>query len=185
LLSSNEAKTLVQRWLDEVVIGLQLCPFAAPVVKAEQLRYAVSPATNFDDALRESLAEASLLINTPRQEVATTLIVFTQIFASFEEFLEGADTLDELLLECGASAFVQLASFHPLYQFDSESKESLSHYTNRAPLPIFHLLRVEDVSDAIVSHPDTLQIPKNNMKRLEELGREEIIARWKRFGGNE
>lgn len=178
----EETKALIQLWLEEGIIGLQLCPFAAPVVKAGQLRYAFCAAEGFDEALREALAEVSLLLNAPREEVATTLLIFTAAFASFEEFLEASDTLDEMLLDSGAARFLQLATFHPLYQFDGESKEDISHYTNRAPLPIFHLLRVEDVSAAIDAFPDTLQIPKNNIKRLEALGREEVLARWRRFG---
>jgi uncharacterized protein len=179
---SDEPRALIQQWLEEGIIGLQLCPFAAPVVKASQVRYAFSALTGFDEALRAALVEVSFLLEAPRSEVATTLLIFTEAFVSFEEFVEATDTLDEMLLDSGAANFVQLATFHPLYQFESEPKESISHYTNRAPFPIFHLLRVEDVSEAIDSFPDTLQIPKNNCRRLEALGREEVISRWRRFG---
>jgi uncharacterized protein len=182
VLSSEEPKALIQLWLEQAIIGLQLCPFAAPVVKAGRLRYASSAVTGFDEALREALAEVSLLLETPREEVSTTLLIFTEAFTSFEDFVEATDTLDEMLLASGAASFLQLATFHPLYQFEGEPRESISHYTNRAPFPIFHLLRVEEVSEAIDSFPDTLQIPKNNIKRLEALGREEVLSRWRRLG---
>ena len=178
----EEPQTLIQRWLEEGIIGLQLCPFAAPVVRSGRLRVAFCAEVGFDEALREALAEVSRLLEAPRQEVATTLLVFTAAFAAFEEFLEATDALDEMLLRSGAARLLQLATFHPLYQFDGESKEDISHYTNRAPFPIFHLLRVEEVSAAIDSFPDTLQIPKGNIKRLEALGRSEVLARWARFG---
>jgi hypothetical protein len=177
----EEARTLTTQWLDEIVVGLSLCPFAAPVLKAKQLRLVICEANDFDSAIREALAEISNLLESNPQELSTTLIVFTNALSTFEEFLEASDTLDELLLESNAAQLFQLATFHPLYQFDGEPKDSLSHYTNRSPLPMFHLLRVEEVSHAIEAYPDTLEIPKKNIERLVRLGREEVLSRWKKF----
>jgi hypothetical protein len=177
----EEAKNLTTQWLEELVIGMSLCPFAAPVVKAKQLRIHVSEVNDFDSAIRETLSEVSLLLNADPQEIATTLIVFTRALSLFDEFMEASDTLDELLLESKAAQIFQVATFHPQYQFANEPPESLSHYTNRAPLPIFHLLRVDDVSRAIDTHPDTLDIPRRNIEKLMQLGQEKVISTWKKF----
>ncbi len=160
-----------QRWLERVVIGLNLCPFAKAVVAKQQVRYVLSDATT-REALLEVLGEELLhLRDTSAQEVDTTLIVHPQMlgdFLDYNDFLEDADALVEQLDLVGV---LQVASFHPHYQFAGTSPDDLGNYTNRAPWPTLHLLREDSVARAVEAFPDPDAIVERNITTLEKLGR--------------
>lgn len=178
---SNTIQATVRRWLEEAVIGLNLCPFASSVYHTGKVKLLTSEAGTAEEAVRETLAEVISLLDTPAQEVSTVLVVFPGALANFEEFLDAAATIEDLLVQAGAEGVLQLATFHPDYLFEGEPKDALSHYTNRAPFPIFHLLREDEVSEAVDTHPDVEGIPAKNIAKLEELGREKLLALWKHF----
>jgi hypothetical protein len=171
----------VQRWLDEAVIGLQLCPFAQPVRSAGRIRFAVSEARDGEVAVRDTLAEAVQLLDTPAEEVATTLVIVPHALQDFHAFLDALEMLQALLAEGGADGVLQVATFHPDYLFAGEEPEAVSHFTNRAPHPIFHLLREADVEEAVAHHSDAAGIPAENMARLEAMGRTEVLQKWQEF----
>ena len=173
----------VQRWLQEVVVGLGLCPFAGPVLDAGLIRTMISEAQDGPGAVKDALTEAVRLLETPESEIATTLVVVPHALADFETFLDATETLVVALSEGGADGLLQVATFHPDYRFAGEAEDALSHYTNRAPFPIFHLLRESQVSEAVASHPDPEGIPARNIACLEALGPEGVAALWARIEG--
>jgi hypothetical protein len=168
----------IRRWLDDFVVGLNLCPFARPLLGAPNLRIAVCEETSPSALLRAVLLELDSLQCSTEQEVATTLLVFPRALQDFNDYLLFLDEAQDLLVESGLEGLVQLASFHPQYQFAGETPDAASHYSNRAPYPMFHLLREDMVSRALEDFPDPEQIPDRNIDTLNGIGAEELERRW-------
>ncbi|NND90439.1 MAG: DUF1415 domain-containing protein [Granulosicoccus sp.] len=159
---------LIGHWLDSMVIGLNLCPFAGSVRRRGLLRIVLASSDRTEQCLQELADEAHRL--TVADEDATTLFVLPHGFADFDDYLDLLAVGEALLAELGYTGILQLASFHPRYQFDGTGIDELSNWTNRAPLPILHLLREDSVARAVEGHPDPQGIPGRNIQRLEELG---------------
>ena len=177
-------RAAIAGWIDEVVVGLRLCPFAAQPWRAGQVRIAVSAASTPEDAVHHALDEAMALIESDPDEVATTLVAFPAALADFETFLDAEETLAHILEQAGCSGILQVASFHPDYVFADSEANDVGNWTNRAPLPILHLLREAQVSEAVDQHPDPDGIPADNVRRLREiveLDADALTRLWKRF----
>lgn len=157
-------------WLERAVIGLNLCPFAKAVVVKDQVRFVLSDATT-RESLLETLGEELLrLRDTPATQIDTTLIVHPQVlgdFLDYNDFLEQADGLVEALDLDGE---LQVASFHPAYQFADTAPDDIGNSTNRAPWPTLHLLREDSVSRAVDAYPEPDSIIDRNLATLERLG---------------
>jgi len=177
----DEVSEAIGRWIDDVVIGLRLCPFAAGPWKAGEVRIAVSSASNGEDAVKDALEEAMHLMDVSEDEVGTTLVAFPRALEDFETFLDAEETLSQILDQAGCSGVLQVAGFHPDYVFADAEPDALGNWTNRAPVPILHLLREAQVTQAIEQHPDPDSIPADNVRRLEELGHEALIRLWRTF----
>ncbi len=177
----QQIKAAIGKWIDEVVVGLRLCPFAAAPWKAGEVRIAVSHATNPEDAVKDALEEAMHIMDVTEDEVSTTLVAFPSTLTDFETFLDAEETLAHILDQAGCSGMLQVASFHPDYVFADADDGALGNWTNRAPLPILHLLREQQVSQAIDTHPDVDAIPADNVRRLEDLGAEALTRLWRTF----
>lgn len=176
------SESLLLDWVDRVVIGLNLCPFAAPVVRSGSLGVRVSPASDLEGALRDALEASASLLEDDEEAPATLLIAFPETLASFEDFLDVVAALEAALAEAGADGLLQVATFHPDYRFDGVAVDDLGNWTNRAPFPVIHLLRAEDVERAVAEHPDPEGIPAANVARLHALGAEAIRALWASLG---
>ena len=166
------------RWLERAVIGLNLCPFAKAVHVKGQIRYVVSEATT-PEALADDLQrELEFLAEASAELVDTTLLIHPRAltdFLDFNDFLEVADGIvDELELD----GILQVASFHPQFQFDGTEPDDITNYTNRAPYPMLHLLREDSVERAVAAFPDELAIAETNIGTLEKLG----LEGWKALG---
>lgn len=168
------------RWLDEAIIGLDLCPFAAKVRREETLRVITLSPEDPIEALRACLEEAQALLDGAHG-ARTTLVTFARGLEDFELYLDLIATLEDALMDAGAEGHLQVATFHPDYRFEGEDPEGLSHFTNRAPYPIVHLLREDDVSEATQRHPDPEGIPQANITRLQAMGGDEVRALWRRW----
>ncbi|OZB64178.1 MAG: hypothetical protein B7X39_16845 [Lysobacterales bacterium 14-68-21] len=166
-----------RRWLEKAVIGLNLCPFAKAVYVKEQVRFVLSDATT-PEALLEQLAEELLLLrDTPAEQTDTTLIVHPQVltdFLDYNDFLDNADAAVEAL---DLQGVLQVASFHPHYQFAGTAPDDASNYTNRAPWPTLHLLREDSVERAVAAFPDPDVIVERNIATLDKLG----VEGWNRL----
>jgi len=167
-----ERKTL--EWVRTFVVGLNLCPFARPLIASDALRLIVCEATEDEVVAAALLDEIELIQKASETQVATTLIVFPNALKEFEDYLAFLDGANQLLEEMELLVSLQLASFHPDYQFAGEPEDAASHYTNRAPFPMIHLLREDMVTRALKTFPNPEQIPERNIQTLEALGRERI-----------
>ncbi|MCC6622817.1 MAG: DUF1415 domain-containing protein [Deltaproteobacteria bacterium] len=169
------------RWIEEAVIGLSLCPFAASPWRAGKVRLVVSAAATPDDATKDALEAAWSLLEVDADVVSTTLVAYPSALADFETFLDAAATVEHILDQAGARGVLQVATFHPAFQFEDSAPDDLGNWTNRAPYPVIHLLREAEVADAIDKFPDTLEIPERNVARLEAMGRAAVLALWGRL----
>ena len=169
-MTESEAIEATRRWLERAVIGLNLCPFAKAVHARGQIRWVLSEATT-PQALLETLGEELLLLrDTPAEDVDTTLLVHPRVltdFLDYNDFLETADALVETLALDGV---LQVASFHPDYQFAGSAPDDVENFTNRAPHPTLHLLREDSVSRAVEAFPDPEVIVERNVETLRKLG---------------
>ena len=165
-----QVERAVRRWLERAVIGLNLCPFAKAVYARDQVRIVVSDAST-ERALLEQLGEElALLRDTPADSIDTTLLVHPQVlgdFLAYNEFLGDADALVEALELDGV---LQVASFHPDYQFADSFPEDVENLTNRAPYPILHLLREASVDRAVAAYPEPDAIIERNIATVRALG---------------
>ncbi|MFK7855703.1 MAG: DUF1415 domain-containing protein [Granulosicoccus sp.] len=159
---------LVDRWIDSIVIGLNLCPFAHRAKKHAQLRICLAKSARVVDCLQHLADEAALL--TQADDQSTTLLVMPEGFSEFDDYLDLLAMAEALLDDLGYTGILQLASFHPHYQFDGTNPQDASNWTNRAPFPILHLLTESSVSRAVDAHPDPENIPVRNIEKLEQLG---------------
>ena len=159
-----------RQWLEKAVIGLNLCPFANAVHVKKQIRYAISTATTARELHSDLLHELTFLLQTDPSEVETTLLVHPGVLTDFLEFNDFLDVADTLLEELNADGILQIASFHPDYQFAGSAPDDIENYTNRSPYPILHLLREESIDRAIDVFPDTDAIYHKNMETLHHLG---------------
>jgi len=168
----------MRNWLERAVIGLNLCPFAKSVHVKGQVHYVVSQATD-TKSLRHELARELRALHAadPLQRDTTLLMTpaFLQDFLDFNDFLEDAD---EVLSELELDGILQIASFHPQFQFAGTDADDITNYTNRAPYPTLHLLREESIDRAVDAYPQAEDIYEKNMQTLERLGH----AGWKALG---
>lgn len=165
------AAQAVRGWVEQLVIGEGLCPFAAGPMAADTVRFVCSEASTIDDAYRDLLAEVDYLLGADAYRVETTLLVLPQALADFDDYLAVLEAGEDALQELGLDSELQIASFHPDYLFEGEPPDDASHYTNRAPCPVFHLLRQAALSRALAGWPgDPAGIPRRNRERMRELG---------------
>jgi hypothetical protein len=168
----------VQHWLAQAVIGLNLCPFAKAVVVHDRLRVRVSDAREPQVLLQTLQEELRLLASTPMEDVETTLLVAPWICPDFLDFNDlvgqAQDTLEALALD----GELQIADFHPRYQFAGTDADDPGNLTNRAPYPILHLLREDSIDRAVASTPDAATIYERNIALLERMGQ----AGWDQLG---
>jgi hypothetical protein len=159
-----------QNWLEKAVIGLNLCPFAKAVHIKNQIRYVVSDATTPEALLEVLMAELELLAETNPAKVDTTLIIHPQVLGDFEDYNEFLDVADAALEDMQLDGILQVASFHPDYQFADTDRNDIENYTNRAPYPTLHLLREESVDRAVESFPEAEDIFEKNIETMRKLG---------------
>ncbi|TXS93784.1 DUF1415 domain-containing protein [Parahaliea maris] len=177
-VTAGEAEEQTRSWLAEFVVGLNLCPFARPLLSSPALRISVCSAHERADLHHAFLAELDLLQSRSEADIATTLLVFPQALAGFDDYLDFLAEAQPMLEQVGLDGVVQLASFHPDYRFEGEPEDAASHFTNRSPWPTVHLLREAMLTRLLASYPDPESIPEDNIAHLERLGREELEGRW-------
>lgn len=161
-----------RKWLERAVIGLNLCPFAKSVYVKEQVRYVVSPATTPEQLLETLMDELQHLSDTSADEVDTTLLIHPFVLNDFEDYNEFLDVADVAVEDMQLEGELQVASFHPDYQFADSDVNDIGNYTNRAPYPILHLLREDSIARAVEAFPQAEEIFEKNIATMEKLGHE-------------
>ncbi|TSH96418.1 DUF1415 domain-containing protein [Verticiella sediminum] len=169
--------TAVRHWLERAVIGLNLCPFARAVYVRDQVRLAVSDGTDARSVLSDLQAELLSLADTDPQTVDTTLVIVPAALHEFHDYTHCLADAERLLKRLKLRGIIQIASFHPDYCFGDAEPEDIGNYTNRAPYPIFHLLREDSVARAVHAIPDPDDIVEANQRRLREMG----LDGWRRW----
>jgi hypothetical protein len=173
-MDKQTAIAITGRWLDRMVIGLNLCPFAKRVVDDKSLRLTVSHAVK-DEAVAEAvLMELETLHNSSEQDVATGLLIFSHGLKNFDHYLSLLDQAQQLLEQVGLEGIFQIASFHPDYTFAGVDESDLGNYTNRSPLPMLHFIREAQLERVLENYPHPEAIPENNIDTLNTLGREAV-----------
>ena len=159
-------------WLERAVIGLNLCPFAKAVHVRGQIHWALSPATTLGGVLSDLQSELKALVQAEPAERDTTLLVTPEALHDFLDMLDLLEQADGMLRKMNLEGVIQIASFHPRYQFAGASPNDIENFTNRAPYPVLHLLREESVDQAVAAFPDARAIYETNIRTLRRLGHE-------------
>jgi hypothetical protein len=157
-------------WVDRAVIGLNLCPFAKAVQVKDQVRYVASDAQDPDALLATLGDEMHRLVATDASAVDTTLVIHPLVLDDFLDFNDFLEIADHLLEQLGYEGVLQVASFHPRFQFAGTRPDDPGNATNRSPYPTLHLLREESVERAVAAFPDAGTIYEKNIRTLESLG---------------
>lgn len=163
----------VQRWLEEVVIGLNLCPFAARPTKAGQVRFVVTEASDEEALLQDLQSELERLESTKPAELETTLLIIPHMLGDFMDYNFYLNWVDQLIARRGWEGEFQVATFHPEYQFEGTDAQDAENLTNRSPYPILHLLREQSLENMLARYPDSDEIPDNNIRRMNRLSEDE------------
>jgi hypothetical protein len=171
--------TATIRWLERAVIGLNLCPFAKAVHVKRQIRYVVCAATTEEELLAELIGELQVLAAADPAEIETTLLIHPRVLADFLDYNDFLDIAEAAIVELKLDGEIQIASFHPQYQFAGTDTEDISNFTNRSPYPTLHLLREASITRAVAAFPDAGDIFEKNIETMTALGRagwEKLVA---------
>ena len=166
----DEVIAATRRWLEKAVIGLNLCPFAKAVHVKQQVRYVVSSASTPEALLEQLMEELQHLSDSDPQQVDTTLLIHPFVLTDFLDYNEFLDVADAAVEDMQLDGELQVASFHPDYQFADTDSNAIGNYTNRAPYPILHLLREDSIERAVEAFPEASEIFEKNMETMEQLG---------------
>jgi hypothetical protein len=168
---ADEAVARTRAWIERAVIGLNLCPFAKAVYVKERIRYVVSTAETPEALLADLERELAHLAATPAEQTDTTLLIHPRVLADFLDFNDFLDVAEEAVERLGLAGVLQVASFHPRYQFADTKPDDITNFTNRSPWPTLHLLREASVDEAVAAFPEADEIYLRNMQTLRGLGR--------------
>ena len=173
-ITNERAIAHVRAWIELFVVDLNLCPFARPVVSTDALRIVACESASPEVTATLLITELDLLSQSSESDIATSVLVFTEGLENFDDYLGFLDDTQTVLEQMGLEGEVQLASFHPDYRFEGEPIDAVSHFTNRAPYPLIHMLRETMVTTALEDYPNPERIPERNIQTLERLGLEGI-----------
>ena len=157
-----------QLWINKMVVGLGLCPFASKVMTQNEILFSATSSSDFKTLTTLLIQQAEHILNDNNKE-STAIIVIEKGLESFLDYLELIHQLEDYLEENKLAEDIQIASFHPEYQFAETKTTDITNYTNRSPYPLIHLLKCEDVTAAIESHPDIHSVPTDNIMKLKAM----------------
>lgn len=169
-LDPDAAIARTQQWLERAVIGLNLCPFAKAEHVHGRIRYRVSEATTVNTLSQHLEEEIAHLLAADPAVCETTLLIAPHMLADFLDYNDFLAEADAVLERADPDAQLQIASFHPAYQFAGTAADDMSNYTNRAPYPTLHLLREDSVERAVQAFPEAADIYERNIATMQALG---------------
>lgn len=170
--TNNNQKIIAdtQAWVEKAVIGLNLCPFAKAVHVKNQIRYVVSAAGTPEALLEDLMTELQMLDDCAAEQIETTLLIHPNTLNDFLDYNDFLDVADAAIEDMELGGVLQVASFHPQYQFEGTRLDDIDNYTNRAPYPTLHLLREESIEKAVAAYPEAEDIFEKNIETLHRLG---------------
>ncbi|WP_019866160.1 DUF1415 domain-containing protein [Methylovulum miyakonense] len=173
-MNHSPAISATRAWLQTIIIGYSLCPFAKRELERNSIRYYEEAETGIEKCLLNLIAECARLDNDG--SITTTLLIYRHGFTAFDGYLDFLDLAESLLLAQGYEGVYQIASFHPDYCFAGAEPDDPANYTNRSPYPMLHLLRESSIDFAVSNHPDVEGIPQRNIGLTRQLGLEKMQA---------
>jgi hypothetical protein len=176
--TSMEVRTRIEKWLEKAVIGLNLCPFARAPIRRGLVRFAVTAASDADALLMELEREALLLAAIDAAQLETVLLIHPMVMDEFLDFHFFLAEAEALMRRLELGGVLQIASFHPRYQFAASQENDIGNYTNRSPYPILHLLREDSVTRAAATLADASVVSDRNIDTLTLLGHEGWHKLW-------
>lgn len=165
-----DAIAATRHWLQQAVIGLNLCPFAKTVHVNGLIRWVESPARDEQALLEQLLEELRLLATVDPEQTETTLLIHPHVLNDFLDYNDFLDTVDAAIEALGLAGALQVASFHPDYRFAGTAADDVGNLTNRSPHPMLHLLREDSIARAVDAFPDAAAIYERNIETLRRLG---------------
>jgi hypothetical protein len=171
-LASTDVVAITRAWLEHVVIGLNLCPFAQSVHEQQRISYQVSRATDEMTLMNDLIEAIDILLDTDPEITDTTLLIHPWVLQDFGDYNEFIGWTTEFLAASGLDYQIQIASFHPDYQFADTSADDITNNTNRSPFPTLHLLREKSVNAALTLLPGAAQLVEKNLITMRNLGKD-------------
>lgn len=176
-VDADRAIAATRRWIEQAVIGLNLCPFARTAYVRDSVRFVVSPARTADELLVDLQRELEALAAADAERVETTVLIHPHALTRFDAYNRFLDVADAAVVALGLEGVLQIASFHPRYRFANTRADDVGNNTNRSPYPTLHLLREASVTAAAASLPDVVSIYRRNIETMQRLG----AAGWAEF----
>jgi uncharacterized protein len=170
MVNHSEAIQITKEWIQQFVIGLNLCPFAQHPFHADTIRYTVFEGNDLESFLKTIMAELEFLNSTASTVCETSLLIHPEMFNDFAEYWNFQEVMDDILEEAELDGVFQVATFHPDYQFEDTRKAAPENYTNRSPFPMLHFLREDSVTKAVDTYPNVEDIPIHNIRKMKHLG---------------
>lgn len=167
---TTEAIEATRNWIERAVIGLNLCPFAKSAFVTDRIRFVLSDARTTEALLGDLERELRALSAAAPEEIETTVLIHPHVLGSFLDYNDFLDVADAAIEALGLAGVLQVASFHPDYQFAGTPADDVTNYTNRSPYPMLHLLREESVERVVDTYPDIDAIPERNIATMRLLG---------------
>ena len=172
MISEDHYINATKKWIAEFVIGFRLCPFAKTVFDNNKILFSLELS---DDIHMQLVAFWNSLQELEREaELSTAILILPNAPNDFESYLDVFEKAETILQDSGLNDKFQLAGFHPEYLFSEENISAATHFTNRSPYPLIHILYVDDVAHAVESHPDIASVPKMNILKMKDLGIEDL-----------
>jgi uncharacterized protein len=170
--------TQTQKWIANVVVGCNFCPFAAREVKINSIFYTVETGSDKATCLKTLVTELERLDNDAA--IATSFIIVPNGYANFYDYLQLVELAEKLINKLGYEGVYQVASFHPQYLFAGSADNDAANYTNRSPYPMLHLLREEQMEQALENFPEPERIPERNIAFAQQKGLAYMKALWEK-----
>jgi len=179
-MDENAVIAATREWIEKAVIGLNLCPFAKAVYVKNQVRFVVSHAPHLDGFLEDLDRELDFLAAADPDQVDTTLLIHPTLLPDFLDFNDFLQIAESAVGEHGLEGVIQIASFHPAFQFEGTEPDDMGNFTNRAPFPTLHLLREASIARAVAGFPEAETIYQRNIETLKALDHAGWRALWRK-----
>ena len=166
-----DTETIIQQtknWVSEIVIDLQLCPFASAAFNTNNIDYTVVHRRDITRHLQQ-IADCFTFLDD-HKNIETQLLIFSDAYKDFDNYLDLLHLANQILEDLKYTGIYQLASFHPLYRFADSMDNDASNYSNRSPYPMLHILREKSLEQAITGYPDIEKVPEKNIRKLNKIG---------------
>jgi len=181
-LSKQDIIQQTQHWINEVVVGLNLCPFAASTIQQDSIEYIVAQEINNGSSIEQHLQQVADCLNhlDKTASTETSLIIYQKGYENFDNYLDLYYLATQLVEDLNYSGVYQIASFHPEYRFEGSMENDAANFSNRSPYPMLHILREQSIEKAIENFPDIDSVPENNIKNLQQIGYDEMQRKLKK-----